>query len=91
MYIWPHRETVAGEALFKFSTSKTSWHCSDIGIRSPLANVKILLSSKTVFKLSIQIVSTGPSQVSQMWNLDFLSLHLCQRVEKTPGIQSSEI
>lgn len=62
-----------------------------MGILSPLANVKILLSSSTVFKLSIQIVSTGPSQVIHILNFEFLALHFCQRVEKTPGIQSSEI
>jgi hypothetical protein len=91
MYICPHLETVAGDALFRFYTSKTSLHWSVIGILSPLASVKILLSSRTVFKLYIQRVSTGPSQVSHILNLDFLSLHFCQRVEKTPGIQSSEI
>jgi len=62
-----------------------------MGIRSPLANVRILLSSNTVLRFSIQIVSTGPSQVSQILNLEDLELHFCQRVEKTPGIQSSEI
>jgi hypothetical protein len=32
-------------------------------IRSPFKRVKILLLSKTVFKLSIQKVSTGPSRI----------------------------
>jgi hypothetical protein len=40
-----------------------------MGIRSPLANVKILLSSSTVFRFSIQIASTGPSQTIQVLNL----------------------
>jgi hypothetical protein len=67
--IIPHLETVAGEALFKFSTSKTNLQFSVIGILSPLAKVKILLSSNTVFKFSIQIASTGPSQTIQVLNL----------------------
>jgi hypothetical protein len=62
-----------------------------MGIRYPLASVKILLSSSTVLRFSIQIVSTGPSHVSQMLNLEFLALHFCHKVENTPGIQSSEI
>lgn len=37
------------------------------------------------------MASTGPSQVNQMLNLLFLALHFCHKVEKTPGIQSSEI
>lgn len=91
IYTCPHLDTVAGDALFRFSTSKTSLHCSVIGIRSPLARVRILLSSRTVFRFSIQMASTGPSQVSHTFDLEFLWLHFCQRVEKTPGIQSSEI
>jgi hypothetical protein len=39
---------------------------SVIAILSPLAKVRILLSSSTVFKFSIQIASTGPSQVIQV-------------------------
>ncbi len=42
-------------------------------------------------RFSIQIASTGPSKVSQMLNLDNFELHFCQRAEKTPGIQSSDI
>jgi len=69
MKIYPHLDTVAGDALLRFSTSKTNLQFSVIGILSPLAKVKILLSSSTVFKLSIQIVSTGPSKVIQVLNL----------------------
>jgi hypothetical protein len=60
---------VAGEALFRFSTSNTNLHVSIIGILSPLASVNILLSSNTVFNDSIHIVSTGPSNVIQLLNL----------------------
>jgi hypothetical protein len=90
-YTIPHRETVAGEALFKFSTSNTILQFSLINIRSPFAKVKILLSSRTVFRFSIQMASTGPSQTIQVKNLDFLSLALAHNYEKTPGVQSSEI
>ena len=34
----------------------------DIGIRSPFARVNVLLSSRTEFKFSIHIASTGPSR-----------------------------
>jgi len=77
--------------LFKFSTSKTILQFSVIAILSPLAKVKILLSSKTVFRFSIQIASTGPSQVIQVVHLFDLLFDLSQIVENTPGIQSSEI
>jgi hypothetical protein len=43
-------------------------HCGDIGIRSPLAKVKVLLSSKTLFKFSIQMASTGPSSTIQIFS-----------------------
>lgn len=77
--------------MFKFSTSNTILQFSVIAILSPLAKVKILLSSSTVFKFSIQIASTGPSQVIQVVHLLDLLLDLSQIVENTPGIQSSEI
>ena len=37
-----------------------------IGMRSPLASVRILLSSSTVFRFSIQMASTGPSSTSHV-------------------------
>jgi len=65
-YTIPHLDTVAGDALLRFSTSNTNLTFSVIAIRSPLANVRILLSSNTVLRFSIQIASTGPSQVIQV-------------------------
>lgn len=44
-----------------------------------------------MFKFSIQIASTGPSQTIQVLNLAPLTLAFYQIVEKIPGIQSSEI
>lgn len=62
----PFLETVAGEALSIFSGSNITLHVAAIGNRSPFANVSVLLSSKTEFRFSIQILSTGPSSTSQM-------------------------
>lgn len=65
IYTMPFRDTVAGDALSMFSGSKMILHVGDILSRSPLANVSVLLSSKTEFKFSIQILSTGPSSTNQ--------------------------
>jgi ABC-type multidrug transport system fused ATPase/permease subunit len=56
--------------------------------------VKILLSSKTVFKFSIQIESIGPSQTIQLFCLlyeDDDSLHFFQIIVNTPKIYVSSI
>lgn len=66
MYTIPLRDTVAGEALSMLCGSKTTLHWGDIGIRSPLANVNVLLSSSTLFRFSIQMASTGPSRTIHM-------------------------
>lgn len=58
----PILETVAGEAFSMLWTSNNSLHEGDIVILSPFARVRVLLSSKTEFKFSIQIASTGPSK-----------------------------
>ena len=68
----PFRETVAGEALSMFAGSKIILVFGFIGIRSPLANVRVLLSSNTEFKFSIQIASTGPSN----------TIHMCSSANK---------
>ena len=60
-----------------------------MAILSPLANVRILLSSNTVFKFSIQIASTGPSQVIQVLCFKARLLYFYHIVENIPGIQSS--
>ena len=41
-------------------------HCGDMGIRSPLARVRVLLSSNTLLRFSIQMASTGPSNTIQI-------------------------
>ena len=65
MYTIPFLDTVAGEALSMLWGSKIILQLGAMGILSPLAKVKVLLSSRTEFKFSIQIASTGPSSTSQ--------------------------
>lgn len=84
----PMRETVAGEAFVTLSGSKRSLQLGAIVIRSPLARVRVLLSSKTEFKFSIHTASTGPSRTSHVLSvLGTLSV-LLHRVEKIPSVQS---
>ena len=66
MYTIPLRDTVAGDALSMLCTSKMILHVADIGIRSPLASVRVLLSSNTELRFSIQMASTGPSRTNQI-------------------------
>ena len=66
MYTIPLRDTVAGEALSILCGSNTTLHCGDMGMRSPLANVSVLLSSSTLLRFSIQMASTGPSRTIHM-------------------------
>ena len=68
-YTMPLRETVAGEATERSSTSKSSETCDGIAMRSPLISVSSLLSSSTVFIDSIHSVSTGPSSSSHFSSL----------------------
>mmetsp|Transcript_9300 Transcript_9300/g.39101 ORF Transcript_9300/g.39101 Transcript_9300/m.39101 type:complete len:245 (+) Transcript_9300:7149-7883(+) len=83
----PALETVAGEALFRFSGSNIAFMFPLICTRSPLASVRTLLSSSTVLRFSIQIASTGPSSTIQV--LFFFSLAaLRQSTAKTPSVQS---
>ena len=66
MYTMPIRDTVAGEALSMLWGSKRILQFGAMGIRSPLARVRVLLSSSTEFRFSIQMASTGPSIISQI-------------------------
>jgi len=61
----PFLDTVAGDALSMLCTSKMILQLGAIGIRSPLASVRVLLSSSTELRFSIQMASTGPSSNSQ--------------------------
>lgn len=62
----PFLETVAGDALSTLCGSKMILQFGAMGIRSPFANVSVLLSSRTELRFSIHNVSTGPSSTSQM-------------------------
>ncbi|KAK2185975.1 hypothetical protein NP493_215g01007 [Ridgeia piscesae] len=84
----PFLDTVAGEALSTLWGSKMTLQFGDIGIRSPLAKVKVLLSSSTELRFSIQMASTGPSSTSQMCS-PFLARSVRRhKVEKMPSVQS---
>lgn len=61
----PFLETVAGEALSMLWGSKMILQVGAMGSLSPLAKVRVLLSSSTELRFSIQILSTGPSNTSQ--------------------------
>lgn len=67
----PFLETVAGEALSMSEGSKMTLQVGDMGMRSPLAKVKVRLSSRTELRFSIHIASTGPSSTS----------HICSPVD----------
>ena len=62
----PQRETVAGEATARSCTSKIIDCGDDIEIISPDMRQSFLLSSSTVFMFSIQIASTGPSNMTHL-------------------------
>ncbi|RUS85039.1 hypothetical protein EGW08_007176, partial [Elysia chlorotica] len=89
MYTMPFLDTVAGEALSMLCGSKMILQLGAMGIRSPLAKVKVLLSSRTELRFSIQMASTGPSSTSQTCSPvegnKTLGLFL---VEKMPSVQS---
>mmetsp|Transcript_21875 Transcript_21875/g.74195 ORF Transcript_21875/g.74195 Transcript_21875/m.74195 type:complete len:249 (-) Transcript_21875:138-884(-) len=87
----PARDTVAGEALRRSSTSKRSLTLSAIGMRSPLASVRSLLSSRTVFRFSIQTASTGPSQTIHVTSRRARSLNLAQMAAKMPLSHSPDV
>lgn len=70
MNTMPLRDTVAGDALSMLCGSKTTLQLGAMGIRSPFANVRVRLSSKTELRFSIQIASTGPSRTIQMCSPD---------------------
>ena len=60
----PFLDTVAGEASFKSSTSKTIFILSAKKIEDESSKHNFLLSSKSEFIFSIHKVSTGPSNIS---------------------------
>ncbi len=81
-------DTVAGEALSTFCGSKMSLQLTIMGNLSPLAKVRVLLSSSTELRFSIQSGSTGPSKTSQICS-PFLSLRdFLHKAEKIPSVQS---
>ena len=88
MYTIPQRETVAGLATARSIGSKIRFIRLDIAMISPLTRQSFLLSSSTVFMLSIQIASTGPSKTSQKRWPDVSCAHWRKIVAKTPSVHS---
>lgn len=84
----PIREIVAGDALSTLSGSKTSLLLAAIIMRSPFAKVRVLLSSKTEFKFSIQTASTGPSKTIHKLSVFLICVERRQSVENIPSVQS---
>mmetsp|Transcript_31233 Transcript_31233/g.75410 ORF Transcript_31233/g.75410 Transcript_31233/m.75410 type:complete len:230 (-) Transcript_31233:1446-2135(-) len=84
----PSRETVAGEATERSSTSKRHFTMGGIEMRSPLMSVRSLLSSRTVFIDSIHRVSTGPS-IRIHLRSGFSSAHASRmHEERVPSVHS---
>lgn len=71
MYTMPMRDTVAGDALSRLSGSNKSLQLVAISMRSPLARVRVLLSSSTELRFSIHTASTGPSSTNQVVSVFF--------------------
>jgi hypothetical protein len=77
-YTMPVRDTVAGDALTKSSTSNIMViHCVS-RIFWPLVRHNTLLSSNTVFMFSIHTASTGPSKADplELWFVAVSLAHL---------------
>eukprot|EP00976_Prorocentrum_cordatum_P079734 1183682-Prorocentrum_minimum.AAC.2 len=62
----PQRDTVAGEATARSATSKIMFMRPCMAMISPLLRHSFLLSSSTVFMFSIQMASTGPSNITHL-------------------------
>mmetsp|Transcript_33896 Transcript_33896/g.95224 ORF Transcript_33896/g.95224 Transcript_33896/m.95224 type:complete len:279 (+) Transcript_33896:6494-7330(+) len=62
----PQRDTVAGDATARSSTSNIIVVTGDSLMISPLFRQSFLFSSMTVFMFSIQTASTGPSKTSHL-------------------------
>lgn len=83
----PQRETVAGEATVRSSTSKiiVIWLVSLM--ISPDDRHSFLLSSNTVFMFSIQTASTGPSKTTHFFsNFSASYTHPLIKIGTTPSV-----
>ena len=86
----PARDTVAGEAYFNEPISKIMRIAGRNGIRSFEANVKILLSSITVFIDSIHSASISPSKTKNFGIYGESGMSAIERiiVDKIPSFHS---
>mmetsp|Transcript_10880 Transcript_10880/g.24732 ORF Transcript_10880/g.24732 Transcript_10880/m.24732 type:complete len:295 (-) Transcript_10880:5133-6017(-) len=88
IYTIPHRETVAGEATERSLTSNTMAIVLGSLILSPLLRQRVLLSSSTVFILSIQMASTGPSQITHFLEVSVAATPIRTIVAIKPSVHS---
>jgi len=88
MYTMPHRLTVAGLASSKSSVSYIMVVRPDILMISPLFRHSFLLSSSTVFMLSIHSVSTGPSNNTHLRSGVASLEHTRMMLASTPSCHS---
>mmetsp|Transcript_19505 Transcript_19505/g.56125 ORF Transcript_19505/g.56125 Transcript_19505/m.56125 type:complete len:242 (+) Transcript_19505:5184-5909(+) len=89
--IIPHRETVAGVACLRLSTSRMILMLSGMSSRSPLGSVSNLLSSKTLLRFSAHSGSTSPSKTIQCLRSAspfWLARMVRSRPVKTPSVHS---
>ena len=84
----PHRLTVAGEATARSWTSKIMFMVDDIWMISPLMRQSFLLSSRTVFMFSIQMASTGPSNMTHFRSGVVSTAHSRKTLARTPSCHS---
>ena len=84
----PTLETVAGDATNRSSTSNIIVISLLILILSPDTKHNFLLSSKTVFMFSIQIASTGPSNMTHLRSLVVLAAACLYIVLMMPSCHS---
>mmetsp|Transcript_13734 Transcript_13734/g.31762 ORF Transcript_13734/g.31762 Transcript_13734/m.31762 type:complete len:221 (-) Transcript_13734:5376-6038(-) len=85
----PQRETVAGEATLRSSTSNSMRIVTPLSLmRSPLGRHSVRLSSSTVFMFSIQTASTGPSKTIHLRSGEVSLLAVRMMVDPRPSVHS---
>mmetsp|Transcript_31112 Transcript_31112/g.92663 ORF Transcript_31112/g.92663 Transcript_31112/m.92663 type:complete len:211 (+) Transcript_31112:583-1215(+) len=87
-YTMPQRDTVAGDATARSSTSNIIVICSLSCMISPETRHSFLLSSSTVFMFSIQIASTGPSNMTHLRSGLVSRAALRKSTGSTPSVHS---
>lgn len=84
--IFHYLETVAGEAARRSDTSNIMVCVGNNFIISPDVRQSFLLSSRTVFKFSIHIASTGPSKIYQRLSQSAVAISARIKVGNIPSV-----